>query len=271
MTTTTRCFQRRQGASGVHEVAQINSEQLNKLLQPHMDQDIPQKLVDMEKDKPLRMHNSFMRLEGFDSVKDTPNSWLYATEKFESYNGILRFASIHSNRQSPSQDIAITFSNHHAFCQLLSGGFFWDSKQEKYVQCSYQVINLFSQHPLIQQTLGYNRSVSTQNINYPLVKRAKVPEIDQLVIPQHLKNGYSEHEIKQISELHLNKKQVIKKNYLILFNNTQPPSSQLIGRVNAIWMNETDPKNISQSICSHIRQQREVCCEPRFTGIAGVT
>ncbi|KAI7936919.1 hypothetical protein MJO28_015818 [Puccinia striiformis f. sp. tritici] len=83
MTTTTRCFQRRQGASGVHEVsivtmlspfrrqrihsdnesAQINSEQLNKLLQPHMDQDIPQKLVDMEKDKPLRMHNSFMRLE----------------------------------------------------------------------------------------------------------------------------------------------------------------------------------------------------------------
>ncbi|KAI9630889.1 hypothetical protein KEM48_013506 [Puccinia striiformis f. sp. tritici PST-130] len=198
----------------MEQIAQINSEQLNKLLQPHMDQDIPQKLVDMEKDKPLRMHNSFMRLEGFDSVKDTPNSWLYATEKFKSYNGILRFASIHSNRQSPSQDIAITFSNHHAFCQLLSGGFFWDSKQEKYVQCSYQVINLFSQHPLIQQTLGYNRSVSTQNINYPLVKRAKVPEIDQLVIPQHLKNGYSEHEIKQISELHLNKKQVIKKNYL---------------------------------------------------------
>ncbi|KAI9625284.1 hypothetical protein KEM48_010973 [Puccinia striiformis f. sp. tritici PST-130] len=41
-------------------------------LPPHMDQDIPQKLVDMEKDEPLRMHNSFMRLKGFDSVKDTP-------------------------------------------------------------------------------------------------------------------------------------------------------------------------------------------------------
>ncbi|POW18334.1 hypothetical protein PSHT_05903 [Puccinia striiformis] len=41
-------------------------------LPPHMDQDIPQKLVDMEKHEPLRMHNSFMRLQGFDSVKDTP-------------------------------------------------------------------------------------------------------------------------------------------------------------------------------------------------------
>ncbi|KAI7948521.1 hypothetical protein MJO29_010189 [Puccinia striiformis f. sp. tritici] len=28
-----------------------------------MDQDIPQKLVDMEKDEPLRMHNSFMWLK----------------------------------------------------------------------------------------------------------------------------------------------------------------------------------------------------------------
>ncbi|KAI7944755.1 hypothetical protein MJO28_010450 [Puccinia striiformis f. sp. tritici] len=35
-----------------------------------MDQDIPQKLVDMEKDEPLRMHNSFM--------------WLKAT-KFSAY------------------------------------------------------------------------------------------------------------------------------------------------------------------------------------------
>ncbi|KAI7943268.1 hypothetical protein MJO29_013112 [Puccinia striiformis f. sp. tritici] len=32
-------------------------------LPPHMDQDIPQKLVDMEKHEPLRMHNSFMRLQ----------------------------------------------------------------------------------------------------------------------------------------------------------------------------------------------------------------
>ncbi|POV99603.1 hypothetical protein PSTT_13685 [Puccinia striiformis] len=353
----------------------------------HMDQDIPQKLVDMEKDEPMRMHNSFMWLKGFDSVKDTPvevlhvfllgpvkylfrdfmkglndlqksellalwysfntnsldipsirpssmvqycssligkdfriilqaapfiffqfmtpsqiNIWsslchlgslifqthiedmdtyisdlrthidiflshiikdsaqwinkakfhmllhlpesilrfgpatLFATEKFESYNGILRFASIHSNRQSPSQDIAITFSNYHAFRQLLSGGFFWDYKQKKYIQCSYKVINMFSQNPLIQQTLGYNHSASTQNINYPSVKKDAVPEVDRLIIPQPLKNVYAEHEIKQISEVNLNKKQVLKKKYFILFNINQSTSSQLIGRINSIWM-----------------------------------
>ncbi|KAI7941230.1 hypothetical protein MJO29_013304 [Puccinia striiformis f. sp. tritici] len=356
-------------------------------LPPHMDQDIPQKLVDMEKDEPLRMHNSFMRLKGFDSVKDTPvevlhvfllgpvkylfrdfmkglndiqksellalwysfntnsldipsirpssmvqycssligkdfriilqaapfiffqfmtpsqiNIWsslchlgslifqthiedmdtyisdlrthidiflshiikdsaqwinkakfhmllhlpdsilrfgpatLFATEKFESYNGILRFASIHSNRQSPGQDIAITFSNYHAICQLLSGGFFWDHKQNKYVQCSYQVINMFSQNPLIQQTLDYNHSASTQNINYPSVKKSAIPEIDKLVIPQPLKNVYAEHEVKQISEVNLNKKQVLKKKYFILFNINQSTSFPLIGRINSIWM-----------------------------------
>ncbi|POW11671.1 hypothetical protein PSHT_08356, partial [Puccinia striiformis] len=32
-------------------------------LPPHMDQDIPQMLVDMEKDEPLGMHNSFMQLK----------------------------------------------------------------------------------------------------------------------------------------------------------------------------------------------------------------
>ncbi|KAI7935579.1 hypothetical protein MJO28_016450, partial [Puccinia striiformis f. sp. tritici] len=34
-------------------------------LPPHMDQDIPQMLVDMEKDEPLGMHNSFMQLKDF--------------------------------------------------------------------------------------------------------------------------------------------------------------------------------------------------------------
>ncbi|KAI9608726.1 hypothetical protein H4Q26_004913 [Puccinia striiformis f. sp. tritici PST-130] len=51
---------------------------------------------------------------------------LFATEKFESYNGILRNASIHSNRQSPGQDIAITFSSYHSFRQIFSGSMFYD-------------------------------------------------------------------------------------------------------------------------------------------------
>ncbi|KNZ47723.1 hypothetical protein VP01_61g11 [Puccinia sorghi] len=40
---------------------------------------------------------------------------LFSTEKFESYNGILRNASTHSNRLAPGRDIAIEFSNYHSF------------------------------------------------------------------------------------------------------------------------------------------------------------
>ncbi|KAI8448108.1 hypothetical protein BY996DRAFT_8690975 [Phakopsora pachyrhizi] len=39
---------------------------------------------------------------------------LFATEKYESYNGVVQQASIHSNRQSPFHDIATSFQNYAA-------------------------------------------------------------------------------------------------------------------------------------------------------------
>ncbi|KAI9620308.1 hypothetical protein H4Q26_013878 [Puccinia striiformis f. sp. tritici PST-130] len=51
---------------------------------------------------------------------------LIATEKFESYNGVLRTASIHSNRQSPGKDIANTFAAYKAIRHLVCGGWFQD-------------------------------------------------------------------------------------------------------------------------------------------------
>ncbi|EFP86454.2 uncharacterized protein PGTG_12410 [Puccinia graminis f. sp. tritici CRL 75-36-700-3] len=38
----------------------------------HMDQEIPQKLVDMEENQPKKMFNQFLDLKGFDMVMDTP-------------------------------------------------------------------------------------------------------------------------------------------------------------------------------------------------------
>jgi hypothetical protein len=152
-----------------------------------------------------------------DSILRFGPATLFATEKFESYNGILRFASIHSNRQSPGQDIAITFSNYHTFRQIISGGFFFDPITKKYIQSSNLVTNMFTQNPLIQKSLGYNHSDSIQNIDYyPNVKKDSVPELNQLAIPQDLKNSYPAHKITQVSELNLNKKQVLKKDYFIL-------------------------------------------------------
>ncbi|OAV89021.1 hypothetical protein PTTG_28844 [Puccinia triticina 1-1 BBBD Race 1] len=160
---------------------------------------------------------------------------LFATEKFESFNGILRNASIHSNRQSPGQDIAITFSSYHCFRQTISGGFFFDKKLNKFIQSSNQVQNIFKSNPLIQQSLGYNQDACLPVTSYPSIRKRLVPEIDQVEPPQHLKNAYPEHEYNQILELNLNKKQVLEKGYFILFNVKTPQNSQRVGRVNSIW------------------------------------
>ncbi|OAV87109.1 hypothetical protein PTTG_29571, partial [Puccinia triticina 1-1 BBBD Race 1] len=47
---------------------------------------------------------------------------LYATEKFESYNGIFRNASIHSNQNSPGKDIGHAFGDFQNLRHLYFGG-----------------------------------------------------------------------------------------------------------------------------------------------------
>lgn len=49
---------------------------------------------------------------------------LFATEGFESFNAIIRTHSIHSNRQSPSRDIAQSMARANRIRHLISGGFF---------------------------------------------------------------------------------------------------------------------------------------------------
>lgn len=49
---------------------------------------------------------------------------LYATEKFESCNALIRDLSVHSNRQAPSRDIGKGFAHANRIRHLTSGGKF---------------------------------------------------------------------------------------------------------------------------------------------------
>jgi hypothetical protein len=53
----------------------------------------------------------------------------FATEKFESFHGILRQQATHSNRQAPSRDIAEAFANRACLRFLCSGGYWLDHGQ----------------------------------------------------------------------------------------------------------------------------------------------
>jgi len=48
---------------------------------------------------------------------------LFATEKFESYNAVMRNAALHTNRQAPSRDISRRFSTFKSIRHFVSGGY----------------------------------------------------------------------------------------------------------------------------------------------------
>ncbi|KAH8913715.1 hypothetical protein BT69DRAFT_1203839, partial [Atractiella rhizophila] len=50
----------------------------------------------------------------------------FGTEKFESYHGVIRGMSIHSNRQAPSLDITPSFASYSQVQHIFSGGFWKD-------------------------------------------------------------------------------------------------------------------------------------------------
>lgn len=47
---------------------------------------------------------------------------LFATEAFESFNAVIRAKSVHSNRQAPSRDIALSFAQGNRLRHWLGGG-----------------------------------------------------------------------------------------------------------------------------------------------------
>lgn len=80
---------------------------------------------------------------------------LFATEGFESFNGVLRAASIHTNRQSSGRDIATSFLEDNLLCALLTGATFEDSKLNIRSCAGVKVLGVF-ESPAIQKALGWN-------------------------------------------------------------------------------------------------------------------
>jgi hypothetical protein len=141
---------------------------------------------------------------------------LFATEKFESYNGILRNASTHSNRLAPGRDIAIKFSNFHSLKSILSGGVLYDQQTQTTSHASAQVLNIFQNTPSIQKSMGYDTSSGQFQKKMPSQVPIPLPKADELPVPPALKTKFPSQKFKQITCLQLDRNEEIRKGHFVL-------------------------------------------------------
>ncbi|PLW23901.1 hypothetical protein PCASD_13510, partial [Puccinia coronata f. sp. avenae] len=123
-----------------------------------------------------------------ESIRRLGQAGLFSTEKFESFNGVLRNASVHSNKQIPGRDIAISFDSYNSLRFLLSGGFFYNPTSKEYTSASQDVLNIFKHNSVIQKSLGYDWKASNplSPHEYPFIKSNDVLEEDFLPVPRQL-------------------------------------------------------------------------------------
>ncbi|KAA1124755.1 hypothetical protein PGTUg99_033835 [Puccinia graminis f. sp. tritici] len=158
-----------------------------------------------------------MLLHLVDSIIRFGPASLFATEKFEGYNSTLRNASVHSNRQSPGQDIAVTFANYLVLRHILSGGFFFEKKSGRYCAAGSCVTDIFLQSITIQKSMGLNNALLEESDHrYPNIRKWKVKPADKVPTPLDLQEHLQDYTVSQIAEVNLDGKHVIRAGSFVL-------------------------------------------------------
>ncbi|KAH9810567.1 hypothetical protein DFH28DRAFT_1131965 [Melampsora americana] len=145
---------------------------------------------------------------------------LCMTEKFECFNGVLRAASVHSNRQSPGRDIANSFNNFQLMRALLSGSTFVDKEMQGRVSAGPRVRELLNIVPELYQAMGLDPKASRESgiTVGPRVK--EILDIPAFLLTQAPQLKWQEH------------------SSVTLPNGQKLHQSRDIGQVSAIWKAE---------------------------------
>ncbi|KAJ7060399.1 hypothetical protein C8F01DRAFT_1292764 [Mycena amicta] len=79
-----------------------------------------------------------------------------ATENFEAFNAVFRAASIHSNHQAPSRDIALQLADQEGARHRMFGGYWRDETTQNWVRAGPAVRDYITNQPSLQRMLGWN-------------------------------------------------------------------------------------------------------------------
>ncbi|KAH9810786.1 hypothetical protein DFH28DRAFT_1064014 [Melampsora americana] len=88
---------------------------------------------------------------------------LFATEKFESFNGVMQHTSVHSNHHSPGQDIANSFNTQLMMRIFISGASFFDHDLQTRVFGGHQLQGLLSSVLELFQAMGLDKDMDSLN------------------------------------------------------------------------------------------------------------
>ncbi|KAG9090807.1 hypothetical protein FRC06_000869, partial [Ceratobasidium sp. 370] len=106
---------------------------------------------------------------------------LFSTERFESFNGVFRGASMFSNGHAPSRDIAHRFGDLDRVKHVSSGGYWREGNS--WVQASNNVLNFASNNKVFGHLIGMpNKTVTVPGSVEPLPKtsvKARVQALTQ--------------------------------------------------------------------------------------------
>ncbi|KAH9809240.1 hypothetical protein DFH28DRAFT_934282 [Melampsora americana] len=160
---------------------------------------------------------------------------LCATKKFESFNGITRYASIHSPRHNPGLHIATTFLFARLLRMLLSGGSFWDSKKLCRAKAGKEVLTLFRNNPWLQKDFGFN---SFWNSKSKIIMKGDVG--DRLAqAPDILKDNFPKHKWSRKKEAYLESRQKVSMNTFVILDlpfSTRPR----VGFIQSFWTGQSE-------------------------------
>lgn len=159
---------------------------------------------------------------------------LFATEKFESFNSILRNYSVHSNRQHPGKDLAVSFSNFQCLRAILSGAYLYNHIKNFYFQASSQLQRIFHIED-IQQSMGYvHSSMHGSGNHFPMISEAKLPMSDRVEVPTEVSEKYPNRQFYQECCIKLDEKRSVRKGYFVYVTSSSD-KSPFIGQIHSIW------------------------------------
>ncbi|KAH9823187.1 hypothetical protein DFH28DRAFT_1078255 [Melampsora americana] len=135
---------------------------------------------------------------------------LVGTEPFESFNGVTRKASVHSNCQSPGHDIADTFNTHQLLKMFMSKSAFYDQELDALTTAGPELTSHLLNNAEIQHSLGRNLKVEKEH-DFIAGKM-----LSSHSIPSHLLNSHPHISWKQIDSLTLTNCQKVEKDDFLL-------------------------------------------------------